>query len=219
MIERLRAEGGGERGVAIHHGDVVARESLRDQLLEQGRGARRQLRHLDDGAVAGGEGAHQRTGGEQHGVIPRHDDADHAERLRDHLGARRQQPLVRAAPLRSHPALAVPERAVDLLFYEEELREQNFFLGAVAKVRVHRFGECVAVVEQHRAQRLQMCGAVVPCRIRRAQIRLALFAQQRSERGNLWQIVFHVHSLDGGPCAVGRAYFDQAGKARSIIAA
>jgi hypothetical protein len=46
-----------------------------------------------------------------------------------------------------------------------------------------------------------------------------LFAQQRFERGDLRQIVRHVHSLDGGPCAVGRAYFGQAGKARSMIAA
>jgi hypothetical protein len=74
----------------------------------------------------------------------------------------------------------------------------HFFLRAVAEVRVHRVGERVAIVEHQLAQRAQVRRACVPRRIRRAQIRMTLIAQQRFERGDLRQIVLHVSPLPDG---------------------
>ena len=153
VVERLRAERGAKRRVAVHHRDVIAREGLADQLLEQRRRARRQFGHLDDRAIAGRQRADERPGGEQHRIIPRHDDADHTERLRHDFRARRQQPFVGAAALRFHPALAVPERGVDLFLHEQEFGEQHFLFRAIAEVGVHRVGEGVAIVEHEFAQR------------------------------------------------------------------
>ncbi|ABA50173.1 hypothetical protein BURPS1710b_0408 [Burkholderia pseudomallei 1710b] len=183
MIERQPAERRADLRIAVDHRDVIAREGFRDQFLEQLRRARRQFGHLDDRAIAGGERADERARGEQHRVVPRHDDADDAERLWHHLRARGAQPLVHRPALRLDPALAVLERLVDFLFREPDLGHQHFFLRAMAEVRVDRGGERIAVLEQHLAQRAQVVGARRPRRVRRAQIGGALVAQQRVERG------------------------------------
>jgi hypothetical protein len=54
------------------------------------------------------------------------------------------------------------------------------------KSSVHRVGERVAIVEHDFAQRFQMRRACLPRRIRRTQISVALIAQQRFERDDLW---------------------------------
>ena len=58
-------------------------------------------------AIAGDQRVDHRTDGEIQRIVPRHDDADHAKRLRPQLGERRQELQRRRDALRRHPVLQV----------------------------------------------------------------------------------------------------------------
>ena len=107
VVERQRRKRLGDLGVAGDHADLVGVEMRVHQLGEQRREARRVLAHLDHCAVAGGQGVDQRADGQEQRVVPRHDDADHAQRLRPQFGPRRQKQQVGQAPARLHPAPAL----------------------------------------------------------------------------------------------------------------
>ena len=66
------------------------------------------LRHLDHRAIAGGEDTHHRYDAQIDRKIPRHDDADNPDRLRNHpvLGTEIGRDID-VPPLRLHPAFEV----------------------------------------------------------------------------------------------------------------
>jgi hypothetical protein len=63
--------------------------------------------------LAGGKGRHQRHDGEVERIIPRADDADHADRLMENAGARGQELKADSDALRPHPPREVMERVAD----------------------------------------------------------------------------------------------------------
>ena len=111
-----------------------------NQFRKQCRCARRQLRRLEHGAVACGEGTRQWAEGERDGKIPRADDANHAERLvfDARLGAGKGgRPRFGLHPF-AHMFAAVFQRVNGAA----DIGEQGLLAAAIAKVNAYRVGNC-----------------------------------------------------------------------------
>ena len=85
VIKGQFGEGDTHLGLAGNHGDVILGEDLTQQLLHYFSGARGGFAHLDHRPVAGRQRGDQRPDSQKQGVVPRHDNADHAQRLVDDL--------------------------------------------------------------------------------------------------------------------------------------
>jgi len=94
-------------------------------------------------------------------VVPRNDDADHAQRSRLDLGARGQEPFRHPDTLRRHPAPTGAQRAVDLGEARKELGDLRLDRRPSSKVAVDGLFDDLFVFRQHSAQPLQ---AVPPFR-------------------------------------------------------
>ena len=107
VIELLFQQGAVLGAAAFDHGDVFRRERLPQHFGDGGGGGGRVGRGLDHGAVARGNGPHQRRKTELDGIVPRREDERHAIRLRgdEAAGVELRQRRGHAALL--HPAAQV----------------------------------------------------------------------------------------------------------------
>ena len=185
VVERQRRERLRHVRVAGHHPHFVGLEILRHLLGEQCREAWRELAHLHHRAVAGDQRVDQRADRQVQRIVPRHDDADHAARLRPQLGARRQEQPVGQAPARLHPAPAVGQRMADRREAGEELQQLGLFARATAEIGMDGLDHALAILAQQRLQRAQPGGAHGPLGHRLRPLRGAQQAQAVGERGNL----------------------------------
>ncbi len=85
MIPGNFGKGGGYFHFTFDQGYLILVEYFRQQLLQHLVGYRRELRHLDHGAVTGGQCGHQRQQCQLNRVIPRHHNANHAQWLVHHM--------------------------------------------------------------------------------------------------------------------------------------
>ncbi len=166
-------------------------EIFRHLLGEQRREARRVFAHLQHRAIAGDQRIDQRADGQIQRVIPRHDDADHAARLRPQLGACGQEQQVGQASPRLHPAPAVAECVTDRRQAGKDLQQVGFLCRALAEVGVDRRGERPALFAQHGFQRAQALQAHRPGGQRVERLRVT----QALQGGN--QFVASGHGLSG----------------------
>ena len=113
VIELRRGERAPDVGIARHDGELVLGEAPRDELGDQRRGPRRELGGLHQHAIAGGERAGRRHDRELERVVPRRDDADDTERLRQDFAAPGQQRERRGNAPRSHPARQIAQRVAN----------------------------------------------------------------------------------------------------------
>ena len=107
MVEGQRAEGRADFGIALHHRHFVGREGLRGALREHRAERGRVFGELDHRAVARHQRGRERRHGQHQRVVPRRDDAHHAQRLGNQLRASGQEPARHGGPARTHPARAV----------------------------------------------------------------------------------------------------------------
>ena len=202
VVERQRGERLRHHGIAGHHPHLVGLEVARHLFGEQRREARRELAHLQHRAIAGGQCVDQRTDGQIQRVVPRHDDADHAARLRPQLGARGQEQQVGEAPPRLHPAPAVAERVTDRRQAGKNLQQVGLLGRPLAEVGVDCRGEGLALLAQQRFQRAQTRRALCPARHRVARLRVAQALQVGGQRIAVGHGVLRIsHATPRQPCA------------------
>ncbi len=134
MIEGQGEQGLGRVRLPLHQGHLILRKEPIQNLPEERVGVRRELRRLEDRAVAGGEGRHQRPQREVDGVVPGADDEHHAlGLLADGTHAAQEADGGGHAP-GLHPAGQVAKRLLDLGDDRIELREVDLF-GRFPEVR------------------------------------------------------------------------------------
>ena len=149
MVEGQGGKSPGHGRVAVDDDDLVRLERPRHQRLEERAEPRRVLRHLEHRAVAGGESTGQRRYREIQRVVPRHDDADDAERLAQQARAARQAPPGDGAAFRAHPAAQVAPRVRDAVEAGELLEQLGFLRGAHAEVGGNRVADPGCILAQH----------------------------------------------------------------------
>ena len=101
------------------------------------------------------------------GEVPRHHDADHADRLRNDPGAR-ERILSEVEPplLRLHPPAQVLDRVEDALLVEQALGEQGLESRPVAVVAVHGLDQRSAILDQQPMHGTQVRDPLLVARIR-----------------------------------------------------
>jgi hypothetical protein len=149
--ERLR-----QLDAAGHDGDLLGRESGAHHLPHQRRARGRELRGLEDGAVAGGEDVDQGADGQLDREVPGRDVAHDPDRLVHDVGPAQtvEQPLDRAR-LRLHPALQVSARESRALDRAHELGEGGQRRRMGAEVRLQRLLGATPVALHHGLERGQ----------------------------------------------------------------
>ena len=113
MVEGQGAEGGGHIGIAFDNRQLVCSKILRHgvrQPLAKGGGV---FGGFHQGAVACHQGGNKGAGGEKQRIIPRRDNADHAQGLRQNAVACRPKPPIGGHFARTHPLFAVLEGVAD----------------------------------------------------------------------------------------------------------
>ena len=178
-----------------HRQDVLG-ELRAHQLGEEAAEVLRVRRHLDHGAVAGGDDAGQRAHGQEERIVPRRDDADDALRLRDDAVAAGGEDQRHVPALRFHPLRELAARVADPVDAAEELEHLRLFRRAVAEVGVDRVGDGVGVVEQDALERVEAALALLERRVRIAEVGGAL---QREDALRLVLDLFEAARL-GGLC-------------------
>jgi hypothetical protein len=155
MIERQRGKGFCDLVVDPGHQHFASVELLRDHLGQQRGEPRHQLARLDHDAVARRKGCHCRRQGQLQRIIPRRDDADHAERLRDQavFGGRKLQRGGDA--LRRHPSLQMFGGVLDLTQHQHGLGDRGLDRAAMAEIRRDRLLEPRLILRNRRPQPLQ----------------------------------------------------------------
>ncbi|MCY1281471.1 hypothetical protein D9M70_302810 [compost metagenome] len=161
VVEGLAGEGHAHFGLAQHHAYQVFGEDARQQVLEQLRGGRGGLAHLDHHPIAGGQGAHQRADGQVQRIVPGHYDPDHAQRLVDHLGRSRLEGHADAAARGFHPLLQALGGVVDAVQAGHDLGQQGLVGRAVAEVPGDGGDQGVLLGEQQLAEGVQPLDALV----------------------------------------------------------
>ncbi|MNS75534.1 hypothetical protein D3C72_1090560 [compost metagenome] len=134
VIERQAGKGLAYLDLAEHHADQIGGEHLLQQLLERLASGRRGFAELEHDPVAGGQGAGQRADGKEQRVVPRHDDADHAQGLVAYLSAGRLEGQADLAPAGAHPALQVLFGVAQALHRGQQLGQQGLVGAAPLKV-------------------------------------------------------------------------------------
>ena len=138
--------------------EFVAGEVAGYFFLQQGREVARVFGHLDHGAVARRKGVDQAGEAQVDGEVPRHDGADHAQRLRnDAVAGAKEVHQVDAAALRLHPGLEVFEGVVHAVHHRKDFGKQSLVRGAVAVVLADGVHDSVTVVA-YKSLQLQQVG-------------------------------------------------------------
>ena len=182
VVERQPGELDAHAAGFVEELQLLGRKVGRDALDQQPRQVARVLAHLDHGAVAGGEDGRQRHQAQVDRKVPRHDHADHAQRLRDHPVARAEEGAqVHAAALRLHPAAQVPGGVVDAVHGRHDLGQQRLVARAVAVVGADRVAQRVLVLAHEALQRAQIGQALGQRRHGVGEIGLALQGQGTGE--------------------------------------
>ena len=163
VVERQRGKCLRHVRRAGDHDHVVGMEIARHQRGEQGRETRGEFAHLQHHAVARGQRIDQRPHGEVQRVIPRHDDAHHAPRLRPQLDARGQEQYAGQTASWRHPAPSVAQRMADRREAGEQLQQVGFLRWPAAEIGVDGGRQRRAMVMQQRAQRAQPARPHRPC--------------------------------------------------------
>ncbi|MCY1433870.1 hypothetical protein D9M71_499100 [compost metagenome] len=161
VVEGQAGEGHAHLGLAQNHGHQVFREDACQEVFHQLRGGRGGLAHLDHHPVARGQGAHQRADGQEQRVVPRHDHADHTQRLVDHPGRGRLEGQADATAGRLHPFLQAPGGVVDAVEAGHDFGEPRLVGGAIAEVLGDGGDQRVLLGEQQLAEGLQPLDALL----------------------------------------------------------
>jgi len=140
VIEGQGAEGGRHLGVTFNHHHLALVEDAVQQLAQHPVGVGGEFGELQHGAVAGGDGADEGAEAQHHREVPGHYDADHPERLIEHLHPGRRQQQAGVAAVRAHPALDPFLGVVDLHDAGEDVGNHAVVVAALAIV----FGQGIA---------------------------------------------------------------------------
>ncbi len=151
VIERQARERLSDRRVAEDDRELLLGERFHGELAQQRRCRRRELRRLQQDAIAGGNGAGDRRERQLHGIVPRADDADHADGLPLDARASGLEVDRRGDALRPHPAGEVPARVGDFRRDDVELRKARLVRGTAAEILIDGFDES-RLVPRHEVQ-------------------------------------------------------------------
>ncbi len=160
VVERQRRECRADVGVAERHRDAVGREYRRQQGLQPGAGARRVLGRLQVDVVAGGDRGGEGDQRQVDRIVPRRHHADHADRHRQQLRARRPQLPADAHAARPHPAPEVRAQVVDLRQHRHGVGHERLVRGAVAEVGGDR-GDHILAAGMHGVAEAREVGATL----------------------------------------------------------
>src|SRR5262249_39927859 len=105
--------------------ELVGREVRGDDALEQGRGLRSELARLEQDAIPRRKRRNHWEHRQLERIVPRANDADHAERLAQNAAAARPEIERRGRAPRPHPAGEMPARMADAGADQEQLREPS----------------------------------------------------------------------------------------------
>lgn len=152
MVERQRRKIAADLNAAFDHGQLGRGEITRRQLRQQARKGRRQLAGFDHHAIARRQGGSRRHQRQLAGVVPRHDIADHTQRLRHDPARAGQHVQRRRHAARPHPAPQLAALLADGRQHDEQLRQHHFLPRAPAKVGIDRFQDGRFVVGHQRLQ-------------------------------------------------------------------
>ncbi len=178
MIEGEPRESGADIGAAQHGRHLLAGEKPGQELGDEFRGARRELRGLQHDAVARGERGDQRHHRQLEGIIPRADDADDAERLAENPRATRPELETDRDALRPHPAREMARGVADAGERREDLREQALMARAVAEIGGDRCRDLIGVLPDRRLEAGEIGAALGQRRRAGGKKRLALALQR-----------------------------------------
>ncbi len=162
------------RHLAAEDRDLVFGKTFGQHLRQQLGRARRQLRHLDHHAVAGGQRGDQRAHRQVQREVPRADDADHALGLVVDAHAVAQEQQLGGTLARLHPAAQRMQRMVDLEHRAQHFGELGLGRRAAAEIGADCRDDLVLVALQQRAQRRQLGLALGQRGVGMLQERLAL---------------------------------------------
>ncbi|KFB73177.1 MAG: hypothetical protein AW09_001569 [Candidatus Accumulibacter phosphatis] len=165
MVEGKLRKFPGHLDVALDHRQLVFSEVSANQLGEQRRGRRGDLRHLDQRPIAGGQCCCERCRGEENRVVPGHHDADGAKRLMTHFRPARLKPQRNRTRLWLHPAPQVAARMADRFVTRKKLEQACFGSRTMAEIAAYRVGDRLLVVEQQPIECQQAAIAQGPIRM------------------------------------------------------
>ena len=154
MVEGQAHEGAGNSGPPFTTAIVSGANAPAMSFASSSPAARRCFRHLHQRRFRG-DRAHQGPEGKINGVVPRDDDARHAERLERDARAVRKEPEVRRASLRLHPAGEVAARVPDRFERGEDLEEPRLLRRTPVEIAVDRVAQRRGVVAQRRFERIE----------------------------------------------------------------
>ena len=155
MIERQRRKRRGHVHPAGDDGKLLRREVLGHQFGQQLRRVRRVLAGLEQHAVARRQRGGRRPQGQLQRVVPGADDAHHAQRLAQHVGARGQQVQGGAHAARAAPARQVAAQIRQHAVEHQCVGQLRQASAAQAEVLPHGLRQPAFVVAPHRRQALQ----------------------------------------------------------------
>ncbi len=145
MIERQAGKTGADRCVAENHRHIFLGKMLADQVGQQLARARREFGHLDQCAVARREGRRKRRHGQQQRVIPGHDDADDAQRLRNDARPPGAEPDGSRAAPRFHPGTGVSAGMTNRLKTGEQFQQAGFVRRSMTEIGIDGGDEALGV--------------------------------------------------------------------------
>ena len=149
VIERQLDERPARRGIAGKDGNLVVAERLGDDPRHELGRSRGHLRRLDHHAVAGCERRDRRQHRQLIRVVPRRDDADHAERLRNQPVVSRSILDIRRDALRTHPAPQMAARMADRFVDRQKIGDQRLVRRAAAEIRGGRVDDVLRMPPRH----------------------------------------------------------------------
>ena len=152
MIEGQCRETLGDRRPALHHDDLRRGEILAHRLAEAGRKPWCPLTRLDHDQVARRQCTDDGRKAQQQRKIPRRDDANDAERLRQQSVRSRPKMQIGPNAAPGHPARDVPVSVLDGGFDDDRLGETCLVRRAVAEILRDRRLEVPAMAFEQRAQ-------------------------------------------------------------------
>ena len=146
MVERQSRECLADLGSAEDGRHLLSRKQAGQELGQEIRRARRQLRWLEHHPIAGRKRRDQRHDRQIERIVPRTDDADDADRLIEDAGAGRHQLKPDRNALGPHPASEVTERVADRRLCRDDFAEFGLIARPIAKVGRNGRRQTISVV-------------------------------------------------------------------------